>query len=288
LVLYCRLAVATCLLPANNPLAALVPKNEFMKLRIIAFVLAIGSGLLATGAIRAQEKSAETPSSTVRKFYDLLRHKKYIEGFSLSVYRAGLDGLKEEELQDLAPEFERMAAALPELVQIEGEQISGERASVFIKLPNEQKAQEVMLIKQSGEWIVGDSDTQKFVKKQGRNFFFNERMRVSEAEANEWLQEILGYELIYFKAKQRYATFADLSKAGSVSEQLLSGTVSGYVFEIQISANAQKFSATARPVAYGRTGRLSFYSDQTNLVRAEDKSGKAASISSPPYQVNNN
>ena len=259
-----------------------------MKLRIIALVLAIGCVLLASEAIHAQEKIAETPSSTVRKFYDLLRHKRYFEGFSVSVYRAALDGLKEEELRELEPDFERLASSLPELVQIEGEQVSGDRASVFVKLPNEQKAQEVTLIRQSGQWIVGDLDTQKYVKKQGRNFFFNERIRVSEAEANEWMQEILGYELIYFKAKQRYATFTDLAKSGSVSEQLLSGTVSGYVFEILVSPDAQKFSATARPVAYGRTGRLSFYADQTNLVRAEDKSGKAASISSPSYQVNKN
>ena len=44
----------------------------------------------------------------------------------------------------------------------------------------------------------------------------------------------------------------------------------------------------ARPVVYGRTGRLSFFTDQTNLVRAEDKSGKAAAISSSPYQANKN
>ena len=167
-----------------------------MKLRIIALVLAIGSVLLVTEAIYAQEKTAETPSSTVRKFYDLLRHKKYFEGFSVSVYRAALEGLKEEELRELEPEFERLASSLPELVQIEGEQISGDRASVFVKLPNENKAQEVALIKQSGQWIVGDADTQKYVKKQGRSFFFNERIHVSEAEANEWMQEILGYELI--------------------------------------------------------------------------------------------
>lgn len=259
-----------------------------MKFRIIALVLAIGCVLISTEAIHAQEKITETPSSTVRKFYDLLRHKRYWEGFSVSVYRAALEGLKDEDLRELEPEFERLASSLPELVQIEGEQISGDRASVFVKLPNEQKAQEVILIKQSGQWIVGDLDTQKYVKKQGRNFFFNERIRVSEAEVNEWMQEILGYELIYFKAKQQYATFADLAKSGSVSEQLLSGTVSGYVFEIQLSADRQKFSAMARPVIYGRTGRLSFYTDQTNLVRAEDKSGKAASISSSPYQANKN
>ncbi len=269
-------------------LIALVPRNDFMKLRLIALVLAIGTVLLATEASYAQEKIAETPSSVVRRFYDFLRHKKYFEGFSVSVYRAALEGLKDEDLRELEPDFERLASSLPDLVQIEGEQVSGDRASVFVKLPNEQKAQEVTLIKQSGQWLVGDLDTQKYVKKQGRNFFFNERIRVSEAEANEWMQEILGYELVYFKAKQRFATFDDLAKLSSVSAQLLTGTVSGYIFEIQVSDDAKKFSATARPVAHGRTGRLSFYADQTNLVRAEDKSGQAASLSSPPYQGSRN
>ena len=169
-----------------------------------------------------------------------------------------------------------------------GVQISGDKATVFVKLPNETQAQEISLIKVASQWIIGDRETQKLLKSQGRNYFFNERIRVSEAEANEWLQEILGAQLVYFKAKQRYIALDELIKLGGVSPQLANGAVSGYRFAVAPSQDGQSFVVTAVPVTYGRTGRLSFYADQTNLIRAEDKNGQPATASAKPYAPNKN
>ena len=259
-----------------------------MRPRVKTGVLIFALCLLAISQLSAQDLKATSPSSVVQQFYKLLRAKRYAEGFQFSIYSLALEGLTADELRELEPDFERIAAALPEQVEVRGEEISDDRATVFVKLPNEAQAQEVALIKLEGHWVIGDRETQKVLKKQGRNYFFNERIRVSEAEVNEWLQEILGAELIYFKAKQRYAELDELIKLGGVSLQLNNGVVNGYRFAVTLNSEGKGFVVTAVPVTYGRTGRLSFYADQTLLIRAEDKSGQPASATAVPYTSDKN
>lgn len=250
-----------------------------VKTSLLTFVLC----LIAASGWQAQDNKAGSPSFIVKRFYELLHAKRYTEGFNLSIYRLAIEGLSIADIHELAPDFERLATSLPASVDIRGEQISGDKATVFVKLPNEAHSQEIALMKVEGQWIIGDRDTQKELKKQGRNYFFNERMRVSEAEANEWLQEILGAELIYFKAKQQYAPLDELIKLGGVSKQMVDSGAIGYRFAVQVGAQGQSFAVTAVPVTYGKTGKLSFYADQTNLIRAEDKAGQPATAAAGTY-----
>jgi hypothetical protein len=259
-----------------------------MSQRVKAGLLIFSLCLMAVQRLSAQDHKTGSPSFVVQQFYKLLHAKRYAEGFRYSIFSLALEGLSADELRDLEPDFERIATALPEQVEIRGEEISGDKATVFIKLPNEAQAQEVGLIKVASEWIIGDRETQKLLKNQGRDYFFNERIRISEAEANEWLQEILGAQLVYFKAKQRYTGLDELIKLGGVSRQLANEAVNGYRFAVAPSQDGQSFVVTAVPVKYGRTGRLSFYTDQTNLIRAEDKNGQAATASAKPYAPNKN
>jgi hypothetical protein len=254
-----------------------------MSQRVISSLLIFLLCLMSVKGLNAQERNAGSPSFVVKRFYELLHAKHYAEGFYLSVYRLALEGLSAEDLRELEPDFARLAASLPETIEIRGEQISADKATVFIKLPQEAQSQEVVLMKVAGQWVIGDPETQKELQRQGRNYFFNERMRVAEAEANEWLQEILGAELIYFKARQRYAPLDELINLGGVAKDLVNGVVTGYRFAVQLSANEQGFTVTAVPVTYGKTGKLSFYADQTNLIRAEDKGGQPATVASTPY-----
>jgi hypothetical protein len=259
-----------------------------MSQRVKAGLLIFSLCLTAAHRLPAQDHKTGSPSFVVQQFYKLLRAKRYAEGFRHSIYSLALEGLSADELRELEPDFERIATALPEQVEIRGEEISGDKATVFVKLPNETQAQEVGLIKVASQWIIGDRETQKLLKNQGRNYFFNERIRVSEAEANEWLQEILGAQLVFFKAKQRYTALDELIKLGGVSPLLANGAVNGYRFAIVPSKDGQSFVVTAIPVTYGRTGRLSFYADQTNLIRAEDKNGQPATASAAPYAPSKN
>jgi hypothetical protein len=252
------------------------------RLSLVFVVLSLAVwGSLAGVAAQGAAQEAETPAGVVKQFYEHLKAKRYVEGFRLSVYRPAVEGLSAEEMRDLAPEFERMAVALPEKVETSGEQISGETATVFIKLAAVAQPQEVGLVRVEGQWRVGDRETYDLVKRQGRAFFLNTRLRVAEAETNEWLLEILGAELIHFKAKQRYTTLEELVKLGGVSRQFVANT--NYRFDLKVSEDGRGFSVTAVPAAYGRTGKLSFYADQDSVVRAEDKAGQPATAASPAY-----
>lgn len=229
-------------------------------------------------------QSDDSPSLIVKQFYQYLRAHRYVEGFRLSVYSAAIEGLSEEEMRNLEPEFTRIASGLPAEIETRGEQISGEEATVFVRLPAEQRMQEVALVHVDGRWRVGDRETYQIARQQGRSFFFNARVRVGEAEAHEWLLEIMGAESIYFRAKQRFTTLEELVNLGGVSKQLVNGTESGYRFRLAVGEDGQSYRVIAVPAEYGRTGRLSFYVDHSNVIRAEDKEGQPATSSSPPYR----
>ena len=49
----------------------------------------------------------------------------------------------------------------------------------------------------------------------------------------------------------------------------------GYNFRITIAADGKSYVATAEPVRYGHTGKLSFWMDQTGLIKSADNGGKA-------------
>jgi hypothetical protein len=229
-------------------------------------------------------QGAESPSQVVKEFYHHLRARRYVEAFRLSVYGAAMEGLSEEEMRNLEAEFTRMVAALPAEMELRGEQISGEEATVFVKLPQEQRLQEVTLVRIDERWRVGDRETHRLVTRQGRSFFFNARNRISEEEAYDWLLEIIGAEEIHFRARQRYATLDELVNLGGVSKQLANGSESGYRFRLAIGEDGKSFRVIAVPAEYGRTGRLSFFVDQTHAIRAEDKEGQPATASSPVYR----
>jgi hypothetical protein len=45
---------------------------------------------------------------------------------------------------------------------------------------------------------------------------------------------------------------------------------------------ADKFEVSAAPVEYGKTGKMSYYMDQTRMLRGADRSGASAIASDPP------
>ena len=223
----------------------------------------------------------ESPTAIVKKFYQQLHARKYIEGFRLSVYSPAVETLSPDEVRELEPEFTRIAAGIPENLETSGEQISGEIATVFIKMPGVSQPQEIPLVKIEGRWRIGDKDTWKLAKREGRDFFFNARIGISENEAVDWLDEIFGAETVYVRAKSQFATLEELIKLGGVSQQLAE---SGYRFEVKVADEGKTFSVTAVPAQYGHTGRRSFYLDQTGVMRAEDRKGQPATASSPKHQ----
>ena len=226
----------------------------------------------------AQSQSPQlSPSDTVRTFYKLMREKKCREAFALSIYRPAIDPLTPAEFDDLRIDFEKMAGAIPEQVNITGEQISGEIATVFVKVKDDahkDQAEPITLIMTNGSWVVGDRENQQIVTKAGKNFFFNARIDTHHDEVQTMLTRISLAQLLY--SQQHGGKFADLPTLvlGGLIPKDVEGTDStGYRFRITTSADGMTWKAAAEPVVYGRTGKLSFYMDAEG-VRSGDVGGK--------------
>jgi hypothetical protein len=242
---------------------------------LIAALLLIISGVSITAAARSNQ--ARTPTETVREFYRMMRERHFKEAFALSIYKPAIEGLSTQEFAELQPDFEKMGAAIPEKIEISGEQVSGDVATVFVKIADADKAAEaepVTLIRDGGVWLVGDRDSQALVKKTGKQFFFEARIETHHNEVQAVLQRISLAQLAY--ASQHNNLFADLPTliaAGLVPKDIETPETTGYHFHLTLSKDAKKWEAGAEPVQYGRTGRLSFILDQTG-IRSADKGGK--------------
>jgi hypothetical protein len=206
-----------------------------------------------------------------------MREKKFREAFDMSIYKPAVDPLKTQDFDDLRPDFERMAAVIPEQVNIGGEQISGDVATVFVKVKEgdaPETAEPVTLILVGGAWIIGDKENQAIVKKAGKQFFFNARINAHHTDVQDMFTRISLAELLY--SQQHNGLFADLATliAGGLVPKDIEGTAStGYRFHVNALNGGKTWNATAEPAQYGRTGRLSFYMDAAG-VRSGDVGGK--------------
>lgn len=249
-------------------------RSRFLSTFIASLLLLIAS---AGVDAFAQNSQPRTPTETVREFYKRMRERKFVEAFRLTIYPPAIDGLSGEELEELRPDFERMAAAIPEKIEVSGEQISGDLATVFVKIADgdaSAQAEPVALMREAGAWIIGDKDSQPIVKKAGKQFFFEARILTHHNEVQAMLQRISIAQLAY--AAQHNNTYADLPTlvtAGLLPKDIEAPLSTGYRFHLTLAKDAKSWTAGAEPVRYGRTGRLSFLLDQTGL-RSADVGGK--------------
>lgn len=277
---------------------------------LIVFVLSLtiieispfqSAGILVS---TAQQRS---PSDTVREFYKAMRERKFREAFALSIYKPVIEGLTDQEFQslrplfkdlndsqfaalrpkyqklssqefdDLRPDFERLASAIPVKVDLAGEQISGDSATVFVRVKEEDKeeqAEPIALIRVNGQWIVGDKENQEIVRRAGKDFFFNARIDTHHNEVQDMLKRISLAQLVY--SQQNNGQFGDLAALiakGLIPKDLEGTETTGYRFRINVSADKKSFTAAAEPAQYGRTGKLSFFMDATG-VRSGDVGGR--------------
>lgn len=248
-----------------------------LSLSLAALLLFI---LCASLNVLAQTNQARTPSDTVREFYKALREKRFREAFAFSIYKYSIDGLSAEEFADLQPDFDKMAAVIPEKVNISGEQISGETATVFMKVSESAEAEPVMLMRAGGQWIIGDKESEELVRASGKEFFFKARIETHHNEVQAMLQRIQLVEIAY--SQQHSNTFGDLPTlitAGLLPKDLEGTESTGYRFNIKLGKDAKSYSVSVEPARYNRTGRLSFYMDQTG-IKSGDVGGKPLIVAS--------
>src|ERR1700754_4437263 len=96
--------------------------------RALAFAILLG---LFAGFAFAQK--GQTPTAAALSFYRALKEKRYVEGFRHSVYRGAVEGLSTAELQELEPDFARTFAQIPDKLEAQGEQVTGDTAVVTLK-----------------------------------------------------------------------------------------------------------------------------------------------------------
>jgi hypothetical protein len=228
-------------------------------------------------ATRAQTPP-RTPTETVREFYRAMRERRFREAFAMSIYKPAIEGLSQEEFEDLRPDFEKMAAAIPEKINVNGEQTSGDLATVFVKVASvgdeATEAEPVALMRSGGDWIIGDKENQNLVRASGKEFFFKARIDTHHNEVQAMLQRILIAELAY--NQQHNGQFGDLAaliSAGLIPKDLEATDSTGYRFHLALAGGGKSYTAGAEPARYGRTGRLSFFLDQTG-IRSGDTGGK--------------
>src|SRR5437867_3342841 len=104
---------------------------------------------------------------------------------------------------------------------------------------------------------------------------------MNEATAMSMLQASASAELSYkTTAGNGYASMDQLIEQKLMTRDMLDK----YGYKIELTASANQFEAVATPVEYGRTGKRSFFIDQSNVLRGDDHAGGAATIADKPVQ----
>src|SRR5215218_8517476 len=247
-----------------------------MRTRVVIFFLVT---LLLASVSFAQ--TPRTPTETMREFYRMMREKKYREAFGMSIYRQAIEALSTQEYDELKPDFDKMAIAvserIPEKVDITGEQISGDVATVFVKVVDadgKEKIEPASLIKVDNSWIVGDKENLDLVRKEGKKFFFEARINAHHSDVQDMLTRISLAQVVYAQSHDGlFGNMAELISGGLVPKDIEGPETTGYRFQVIRAADGKSWYATAEPAQYARTGRLSFYIDASG-VRSGDAGGK--------------
>jgi hypothetical protein len=221
-----------------------------------------------------------TPSKTALEFYKLMREKKFVDAFALTIYKPAIDGLTAEELEDLRPDFESLASNIPENVETVREEISGDRAIVFVRIKDidddNPKLSPIQLRRSETGWIIlpDDINAEAAVKRDGKNYFFNLRIDTHHEEVEAVLREIIKAEFAYAAQNEgRYGDLSELVRSRLLNDDLLSTQSTGYKFRVTVSKDGRSYSGGAEPERYGRTGRYS-YSLKVNSFDKKDTGGK--------------
>ncbi len=228
------------------------------------------------GPLPSPTPAAGTPSRVVLDFYHALRERQFREAFALSIYKPAITGLSAQEFDELRPEFEKLSTAVPDAVELGGEQISGDEATVFARRADDptSKVEQIQLIRVGGVWLYGDLQSYQAVQSKGAAFFPDARIDRHHDEVQQVLILIAQAEAAY--AAQHGGVYADVptlvASKPSLHSDIESDTL-GYNFRVLLGKDGRTYAVTAEPVKYGRTGRLSFYMDATGY-KNKDTGGK--------------
>jgi hypothetical protein len=211
------------------------------------------------------EIKPNSPADTVRAFYAHLRERRFRDAIFLTNLRPAIEGLTDAELKEFQVDFESIAKHVPAEIQINGEIVTGNNASVTAKLPNEdldkEEIQEIKLRKEGDVWVIltVEESAEARIKKEGKNYFPALRIETHQDEAREMLDRVAKAQMA-FAATNRglYGNVDELIAAQFLPPDIKTSESTGYVYTVTVAADRKTYSAGAVPAEYGKTGRLSF------------------------------
>lgn len=226
-----------------------------------------------------------SPADTVRAFYTKLREKKFREAIFLTNLRPAVEGLTDSELKEFQVDFERIANQIPAEVTINGEIVSGDKATVTASLPGEDveklETQQLELRKEGDVWVIltVDEVAEARIKKEGKNYFYALKIETHEDEARNMLDRVARAQLAFSAMNAGvFGGIDQLVGAGMLPDDVKTSESTGYNYSITLSEDKKAWTAHATPAAYEKTGRLSFFltSDgrSTPRISSKDNSGK--------------
>src|SRR6266576_3513228 len=158
--------------------------------------------ILSTASFAARAQTQRSPSDVVREFYKAMREHRFKDAWALTIYKPAVEDLNADEMGDLQSDFEQKAAQVPAQIEITGEQIQGNIATVFVKVPVSESTPQVTsepvnLISSGAGWIIGTEADQAEVKKQGRRFFLDALIEQHQDDIEDLLKRLLAVQLVY-------------------------------------------------------------------------------------------
>ena len=105
---------------------------------------------------------------------------------------------------------------------------------------------------------------------------------MNEAIAISLLHMIVSAEATYeaTEGNGSYGSLEKLVEMKLVQKEMLDK----YGYKIEVNTSGHEFEATATPIEYGKTGKRSFFVDQSGVVRGDDHGGGPATIADKPVQ----
>jgi hypothetical protein len=101
------------------------------------------------------------------------------------------------------------------------------------------------------------------------------------------MRSLASAEATFRSREERYGTLDELSASDFMSAKELRSVLKRTNYRVEVTpigtGDGSRFEVVATPVEYGKPGKLSFFVDDSYIIRAADKQGAPASASDAPY-----
>jgi hypothetical protein len=188
-------------------------------------------------------------------------------------------------LKEFQVDFEVIANKVPAVLTINGEIVSGNKATVTASLPGEDlnklEAQSLDLRRDGDVWVILTVDelAEARIKKEGKGYFYALKIDTHQDEARDMLDRIARGQLAYSAMNGgNFGSIDQLVTAELLPDDVKTSASTGYNYSVSLSADKQVWTAHATPAEYGKSGKLSFFltSDgrSTPRISSKDNGGK--------------